>query len=273
MSVDESATVGPHLRERQGSGETHADVGPCWEDHRLRGSQPPLAQGTAGRRASLSCSCYQIWLRFSVLVLLLLKQMKRFTAVYVGGVRDKWCWNALRKTKNKGSALDPEFLTFEETLVCSWDMSGIVKPCSLKPSQLFRPETDDGGGDFLVIQRRDLQVSRAPRFSKHTPPPYSNHKNHSASLSYLCLVFSLSYTEMWAISCSCCVTNWQTMWRNAVQLISWELRIRGFFPCVLYKRDAFRLCSVRLTLDFKPGSTFIKCLRAGISVTQVWSCF
>lgn len=29
LCPDEPAPVGPHLRERQGSGETHADAGPC----------------------------------------------------------------------------------------------------------------------------------------------------------------------------------------------------------------------------------------------------
>ncbi len=48
VCADESPPVEPHLRERQGSGEAHADAGPCWEDHCLRGSEPPLAQGNAG---------------------------------------------------------------------------------------------------------------------------------------------------------------------------------------------------------------------------------
>lgn len=41
--------MGPHLRERQRPGETHADAGPCWEDYGLRGPQPPLAEGVHGR--------------------------------------------------------------------------------------------------------------------------------------------------------------------------------------------------------------------------------
>ena len=45
LCVDESPPVEPNLGERQRSGETHADAGPSWEDHRLRSSQPPLAQG------------------------------------------------------------------------------------------------------------------------------------------------------------------------------------------------------------------------------------
>lgn len=48
-----------------------------------------------------------------------------------------------RKSKNKGSALDPEFWHLWKLCVCLWDMSGIVKPCSLKPSQLFKPEKSD----------------------------------------------------------------------------------------------------------------------------------
>ena len=48
VCLDEPAPVEPHLGERQGSGEAHADAGPGREDHGLRGSQPPLAQGAAG---------------------------------------------------------------------------------------------------------------------------------------------------------------------------------------------------------------------------------
>lgn len=47
LRADESSPVGPDLRERQGPGEAHADAGPRREDHRLRGPEPPLAEGDA----------------------------------------------------------------------------------------------------------------------------------------------------------------------------------------------------------------------------------